>query len=262
MNRRPRYYESRALGPRARLAPGRHHALRAPQKWSGSDDRYPRGTVNYALTAGGEELLAAARRMAEAVTELERKLSGQDLRLEGALRVTTTDTLMASLLPRVLARFRALHPGILLEAATANAFANLTRRDADVAIRPTASPPETLVCRRVSGDAFAVDAAEDSRLARPAPGDPEFGRQPWIGLDDSLAGPTVARWMRAVLPDAPIGLRCDSLVAAAAAARAGLGLAALPCYLGDTAPGSRGAPAPGLRRLGEPVSGMATALWV
>jgi DNA-binding transcriptional LysR family regulator len=213
-------------------------------------------TVNYALTAGGEELLAAARRMAEAVTELERKLSGQDLRLEGALRVTTTDTLMASLLPRVLARFRALHPGILLEAATANAFANLTRRDADVAIRPTASPPETLVGRRVSGVAFAVDAAEDSRLARPAPGDPEFGRHPWIGLDDSLAGPTVARWMRAVLPDAPIGLRCDSLVAAAAAARAGLGLAALPCYLG--APGS-GAWAPAL---GEPVSGMATALWV
>src|SRR3712207_7391952 len=61
-------------------------------------DRLPTG---YALTAGGEELLAAARRMAETVTELERKLSGQDLRLEGTLRVTTTDTLMASLLPPV-----------------------------------------------------------------------------------------------------------------------------------------------------------------
>ena len=64
---------------------------------------------------------------------------------------------------------------------------------------------------------------------------------------DSLAGSTVARWMRAVLPDAPIGLRCDSLVAAAAAARVGLGLAALPCNLGDTALG--------LRRLGEPCRG-------
>jgi DNA-binding transcriptional LysR family regulator len=161
---------------------------------------------------------------------------------------------MASILPPVLARFRAVHPGIVLEAATANAFANLTRRDADVAIRPTASPPETLVGRRVSSVAFAVYTAQDSHLARLDPGDPEFGRQPWIGLDDALAGSSVARWMRAVLPDAPIGLRCDSLVAAAAAARAGLGLAALPCYLGDTAPG--------LRRLGEPVPEMATALWV
>src|SRR5918997_5171671 len=111
-------------------------------------DRLPTG---YALTAGGEELLAAARRMAETVTELERKLSGQDLRLEGTLRVTTTDTLMAPLLPPVLARFRALHPGIVVEVATANAFANLTRRDADVAIRPALEPPETLVGRRISG---------------------------------------------------------------------------------------------------------------
>lgn len=70
-------------------------------------DRLPTG---YALTAGGEELLAAARSMAETVTALERRLRGQDLRLEGELRVTTTDTLMASMLPAHLAAFRDRQP--------------------------------------------------------------------------------------------------------------------------------------------------------
>lgn len=214
-------------------------------------DRLPTG---YALTAGGEELLGSARQMAEVVTGLERRLSGQDLRLEGSIRVTTTDTLMTSLLPGVLAGFRTLHPGITVEVTTANAFASLTRRDADIAVRPALSPPETLVGRRVSGVAFAVYGAAAGEPRRLWPGDAALGEEPWIGLDDSLAGSTVARWMRAVLPAARVALRCDSLVAAAAAAAAGLGLAALPCYLGDTIPG--------LRRLSEPVPEMATALWV
>src|SRR3712207_1272522 len=67
---------------------------------------FDRLASGYALTAGGEELLATARGMAEIVAGLERKLAGQDLRLEGTLRVTTTDTLMASILPSLLARFR------------------------------------------------------------------------------------------------------------------------------------------------------------
>src|SRR5688500_17425447 len=62
-------------------------------------ERLPAGDVP---TAGGEELIAAARRVDETVVALERRIAGQDLRLAGALRVTTTDTLMASLLPEIL----------------------------------------------------------------------------------------------------------------------------------------------------------------
>src|SRR5918993_5806376 len=75
-------------------------------------ERLPTG---YVLTPGGEELLAAARAMADTVAALERRLQGRDLRLEGELRVATTDTLMASVLPEVLAAFRERHPGILVE---------------------------------------------------------------------------------------------------------------------------------------------------
>lgn len=208
-------------------------------------ERLPTG---YALTAGGEELVAAARAIGAGVASLERKLAGTDLRLEGTLRLTTTDTLMASVLPPVLAAFRAEQPGIELEVSVANAVANLTRRDADVAIRPASAPPETLVGRRAAGVAYAVYAAPGWSAAT------GLADQDWIGPDDSLAGTSVARWLRRERPGARFALRADSYVAMREAAAAGLGLAALPCYLGDSSAN--------LRRVGPPLPGLASELWV
>jgi DNA-binding transcriptional LysR family regulator len=212
-------------------------------------ERLPTG---YALTAGGEELVAAARSIDGSVTALERKLAGQDLRLVGTLRLTTTDTLMASVLPPVLAAFRAEHPGIGLEISVSNLMANLTKRDADVAIRPAKEPPETLVGRRAAGVAFAVYGAQGYLAGRDEVGD--LAGQIWVGPDDSLAGTSVARWMRSALPGACVAVRADSFVAMRQAAAAGLGLVALPCYLGDTSDG--------LRRVLPLVPELATELWV
>ena len=139
-------------------------------------ERLPTG---YVLTAGGEELIAAARHIDDTVTALERKLAGQDLRLSGAVRVTTTDTLMASILPEILAEFRAAHPGIQVEVALSNLMFNLTKRDADVAIRPANDPPETLVGRRIAKIAFAIYASP--RYLRAAAQDRGSRAHEWVG---------------------------------------------------------------------------------
>lgn len=211
-------------------------------------ERLPTG---YVLTPGGEELIAAARRIDATVNDLERKLAGQDLKLSGTVRVTTTDTLMGSLLPEILARFRDAHPGITVEIAISNAFLNLTKRDADVAIRPARNPPETLVGRRVAKVAFAI-YGQRRYLARRKTQD--LKGQRWILPDDSLANTAAAQWLKSELPDVEVALRTDSLLAAAQAARAGIGLAALPCYLGDTLSE--------LVCVEGPVTAMETALWI
>jgi DNA-binding transcriptional LysR family regulator len=212
-------------------------------------ERLPTG---YVLTAGGEELIAAARHIDDTVTTLERKLAGQDLRLSGSVRATTTDTLMASILPEVLAEFRGAYPGIQLEIAISNAMLNLSKRDADVAIRPSLDPPETLVGRRVAKIAFAIYASP-AYLAKHRKIEELAGHQ-WVGVDDSLADTSVARWMRTELRARDITLRADSLLGVRQAAGAGLGLAALPCYLGDTAHD--------LVCVNRPIAAMETALWV
>lgn len=210
-------------------------------------ERLPSG---YELTAGGEELIATARRIDATVTDLERKLAGQDLRLSGTVRVTTTDTLMGSILPEILKDFRDAHPGIEIEIAISNAFLNLTKRDADVAIRPVKNPPETLVGRRIAKVAFAIYGQRRHFARRKGEG---LAAHRWILPDDSLAGTAAAQWL-AELPGIEVALRTDSFLAAAQGARAGIGLAALPCYLGDSLPD--------LVRIDGPVAAMETALWI
>jgi DNA-binding transcriptional LysR family regulator len=208
--------------------------------------------TGYALTAGGEELIAAARHIDGTVTGLERKLIGQDLRLSGAIRITTTDTLMVSILPEILAGFHAAHPGIGIEVAVSNVMLNLTKREADIAIRPAKNPPATLVGRRIAKVAFAIYGSAQYLSKRRKHDD--LAAHQWVGPDDSLADTSVAQWMRAELPESEVVLRADSLLGMREAAGAGLGLAALPCYLGDTSPG--------LVCVHRPIAAMQTMLWI
>lgn len=232
---------ARALGVNHTTVLRRVAALEAAQG-ARLFERLPTG---YVPTAAGEEALAAARVAREAVDAFGRRLAGRDLRLEGALRVATTDTLAAGLLPRHLAAFHARHPGIMLELAVGNGLADLTRRDADVAVRPAAGPSEALVGRRVANLAFAV-------YARPAA---EGAAADWLMPDESLAATAIGRWARAQVPAGAVAARADSLLALRDLAAAGLGRAALPCYLGDADPR--------LARVGAaPLAGVASELWV
>lgn len=189
----------------------------------------------YAPTPAGETAAASAGRLEDEVLTLERKLSGQDLRPSGLVRITTTDTLGAILM-RHLPAMRATHPDIQLEIAISNALANLTRREAEIAIRPTPAPPELLVGRRLADIAHAVYGSR-AYLARCD--NKDLSAHDWIGLDDALAGTVIAGWVRENVQMARITCRVDALPALRDAAVAGLGLALLPCYVGDLAPGLR-----------------------
>ncbi len=212
-------------------------------------ERLPTG---YVLTAEGEQLVAAARGIDDTVAALERRIAGQDLKLEGVIRVTTTDTFMMSVLPRHLASFRQEHSRIAIELALTNHRLNLTKRDADVAIRPAKEPPAPLIGKRVADVGFAVYGAGTYLENRSA--DPLAADHTWLAGDEVLANAPVASWMRRHVPDAQVAFRADSFVSLYQAAVAGLGLAALPCCLGD--------PDPALMRLQAPMDDLETGLWV
>jgi DNA-binding transcriptional LysR family regulator len=205
----------------------------------------------YVPTPAGETAAAAAARLEDEVLTLERRLSGQDLKPSGIVRITTTDTL-GTILMRYLPPMRAAHPEIQFEIAISNAMANLTRREAEIAIRPTPEPPEILVGRRIADIAHAIYGSR-AYLSRHE--DKDLSAHDWIALDDALASTVIGRWIHENLRAAHITCRVDALPTLRDAALAGLGLALLPCYLGD--------PASGLRRLtpktlAEPRS----ALWL
>ncbi len=192
----------------------------------------------YVATGAGEKLIEAAERMEEELRGLERLLSGRDIRLSGALRVTAPDDIANHLLLAPLARFRADYPGIVVTLVVENRLLSLGRREADVALRATDRPQASLVGRRVTGLAATLYAARSLLQDRvvPAVGLAELGNLPWIGWEDIGARNNLKAWIEARVPEEAIAYRANSVANHFAAVRAGLGLGALPCYLGDSAP--------------------------
>ncbi len=104
------------------------------------------------LTPGGEALRDQLRAMAEAATRFSRAAAGQSESIAGRIRITTTHVYAAHVLPPVILRLRALHPGIEVEIVADNAPTDLLRREADIAIRNYASTQSELVVRRLPDD--------------------------------------------------------------------------------------------------------------
>jgi DNA-binding transcriptional LysR family regulator len=212
-------------------------------------DRLPDG---YKLTGQGDELRDRLRGVTEQIETAQRSLSGQNLGLSGALRITTTDTLMHGLLVPYFAEFRVLNPAIQMEIVINNNFLSLTQREADVAVRPSNIVPENLVGRRVGRLRSAIYASK-SYLKQSAK-KREWAAHDWVAPDETLAHLAQAKWMREHIREDRVVVHLDSLLGMVAAVRNGMGLGMLLCLLADDERD--------LVRLAEPVNELDTNLWI
>ncbi|MDY7232236.1 LysR family transcriptional regulator [Hyalangium rubrum] len=215
-------------------------------------DRMPAGFVP---TAAGRNIRASVEEMESTALAVERKASGEDARLEGTVRITTTEAFAVRTLLPLFGPFRERHPGIEVQFLTDYGALDLARREADIAVRLTRPQEDTLVARKVGEIAIAPYAAE-RYLARRGLPDPAtgFAGHELIGYADAAAKWPEARWMNEVATSARVAVRCNSLLSVVAAAGAGVGLGLMPCFMGDREPG--------LRRLMPPVASLRRDIWL
>ena len=106
--------------------------------------------------------------------------------------------------------------------------------------------------------AFRTDASRRPRNAilalRDAANEIDPTAESWIGYDETLSHLKSARWLEREIAPKHVVYRANSLIAVLGAARAGVALALLPCFLGDA--DSR------LTRLRDPIAELDTPLWV
>jgi DNA-binding transcriptional LysR family regulator len=129
---------------------------------------------------------------------------------------------------------------------------SLTRREADVAVRPSNIVPENLVGRRVGRLRTAIYASR-SYLKKNTK-KKEWAAHDWVAPEETLSHLTQAKWMRENILEDRIVVRVDSLVGMVAAVRYGMGLGMLLCLLADEETE--------LVRLAEPVDELDTDLWI
>jgi DNA-binding transcriptional LysR family regulator len=199
---------------------------------------FERTRSGYAPTSHGESAAAAAAAMEAEALAIERRLLGADQRLTGTVRLATSELFAGFLLPLVLADFLAAHPGIEVAVDVSSRTADLTRREADLALRASNTPPEHLIGRQVGELRYAI-----------------YGKPglPWLGFDDSIAHLEVARWQRAHVEASP-RVRFTALAPMLQAAAEGLGMAVLPVFAADQHPS--------LARLGGVLDQPRMKLWV
>ena len=211
-------------------------------------ERLPSG---YVMTDAGEAMREVGERVENEMLGLSRELIGRDLRLSGVLRVAVPDALLLEILMPHLCIFAQHYPEIVLEMIISNNYQNLTIREADIAVRVTSSPPETLVGRHLC-DMMTTIYGSTEYLARQTDNTIESYR--WLMPDESLGHLPINKWLNRKYPKAKTVFRCNTLLGLHEAAAQGLGIVSLPCFLAD--PDTR------LTRILAPPDELTSKLWL
>ncbi len=192
------------------------------------------------LTPTGLELVDHVRAMGEAATHVSLAATGQSQSIDGDVCVTASEVIATHLLPPIVARLRAAHPGITVEIVASNAQADLRRREADIAIRNVRPTQPDLVARKLPEGAARLYATPACLESQHNPGTPEaLARCDFVGFDRSE---TFARALQGLgLPVQPerFVVVSDSQLAQWAMVKAGLGVGMMMQVVADAEPAVR-----------------------
>lgn len=201
----------------------------------------------YHVTTAGEEVRELAEQMEASSHQLETRILGRDQSVRGLLRVTLAPTLATHLLMPDFAEFARMHPEIEMDILSSGDLANLTNREADVAVRVVydrkSLPPNLHGLK--GPDVFGAIYMARDLLTASRDGMPDSVR--WIVI--SAHG--IPHWVKeADVPAAGVPFRVTDAEAQVVAVRQGVGVTTLPCFVGDADPSLVRVPGTGLHMYG------------
>jgi DNA-binding transcriptional LysR family regulator len=192
-------------------------------------DRTPTGLVP---TEAGRAVRGRAVRVEEELAAALRELGGADARVEGSLRVTAGDGFIHYVLVPRLGELRRRHPGLVLDLRADNRVVDLSRREADVAVRLARPTEASLVARRLGPMGFALYAAEAYLERRGAPRAlGELAEHELVGFDAAFDHLPQVKWLARHAPGVRWTLRATTTTAQVLACAEGQGIALLPTFV-------------------------------
>jgi DNA-binding transcriptional LysR family regulator len=197
-------------------------------------DRTPAGLVP---TSAGRALVPRAERVEAELVAAARELSGADTRARGAVRLTSGDGVVRYVLVPALASLRAEHPALEVELRAETRMLDLSRREADVAVRLVRPKEPGLVARRLGAMAFGLFASQAYLSRRGTPRSTrDLAGHDWIGFEPALDRLPQNRWLAREVPGARRVVRANTTAVQVAACAEGLGLALFPLFVAPHEP--------------------------
>jgi DNA-binding transcriptional LysR family regulator len=195
---------------------------------------FERRDARYILTGSGEALVARTEQITTAIDEVDRLIVGGDQTLKGTIRITAPDGFSCYSLPPLIAEFRVLYPGIDIELLASGDDFNLSRLEADIAIRSTSSPPEHLIGRKLFTMPWNLYGSPHFfKKTMGSFGIRQLASYPLIGPDRGLLRIKSMQWLEKHAEKLNIVVRTNTFMAMAALARQGVGVALLPADVAE-----------------------------
>jgi molybdate transport repressor ModE-like protein len=197
-----------------------------------------RQATGYRLTEFGKELLPFAARVEDAVSSLERFLVASDEAPNGAVRVACSESIGYRLTQSsVLDKFHNRHPGLQIELVMSDQFLDISKGEADIAIRAGVPNDETLVGRKIVDVPWALYGSRKyvDRYGQITCIE-DVDRHAIIEFDGDISDHHAARWLRSVAPNAKVVARSNTVSGLMMTVRSGAGLAPLPMPLAGRDP--------------------------
>lgn len=189
---------------------------------------FERSDGHWRPTGVGADVLERAMRIEEDVAGLARLAEAGAQAVSGVVRLTAVGAIVGDYLVPRLPVLYARYPELVVELIASNDNLNVSRREADIAIR---------LARPESGD-FLIRKLADVGFAVYGPAQPGPTRSnDWVTYDDELAHTPEMRWLAGQLAGGRVRLRSNKLAGLLGAVAVGIGRAVLPCFLADATPG-------------------------
>jgi DNA-binding transcriptional LysR family regulator len=184
--------------------------------------RSPRGLQPTDLAL---ELKPHLHDMAAAASAAVRDASGAADSLAGSIRITASEIVGAEVLPPLLADFRRQHGGIIIELMMSNIVDDLSRREADIAVRMAPPTQSALVAKKVGEVQLGFYATPDylERCGRPG-SIAELKDHTVIGFDGPARSIRDLAGINVPVSRETFDFRSDSDLAQLAVMRAGYGI--------------------------------------
>lgn len=197
-------------------------------------DRTARG---FTLTAAGRRLLPRAEGMEREALALDLDLAGEDQKLEGRVRLTSTEMIATRFIAPFLARFHERYPSIRLDLWCTNRDVDLGRREADIALRLSRPRQDDIVVKKLLSIELGLYASEDyvEHHGMPRPG--ALAGHRFVLFADTRPFQRENAWLERHVGQGEVVLRSDSVSSLMSAAQGGLGIALLPCHVAERTPG-------------------------
>lgn len=198
--------------------------------------RHPTG---YRLTEFGTALLPYARSVEDAIIALERRAQGAGEAVSGTIRLTCPEPIVGRLTQSgLLDRFHGRYPDAHIELLTSDRYLDLSRGEADIALRSGDPEDPSLVGRKVADSIWALYASPDyiARHGKPA-SIADIDRHRVIAFDGPMSKHRANAWLARVAPGATVAATNSSVLGVLLGARSGVGLAALPAIIAEAEPG-------------------------